>query len=128
MTAEVEKIITMPIVSMEVEKIILDKDQSGINDKIHNSEKDYNEIELSTSDTVQNDTNNEIHDLEIDHDEIELSTSDKVQNDNNDKIHDHEIDLDQIELSRPEQWERLNELLLLITTILMFNATSFISM
>ena len=126
MTAEVEKIITRPIVSLEVKRIILVKDQSGINDKIHNSEKDYNEIELSTSDTVQNDTNNEIHDHEIDHDEIELSTSDKVQNDNNDEIHDHEIDLDEIELSIPEQWERFNELLLLITTILMFNVTSLL--
>ena len=97
---EVEKIITRSIVSLKLERIILDKAQSGINDKVHNNEKDYNEIELSTSDTVQNVTN--------------------------DEIHDHEIDLDQIELSRPEQWERLNELLLLITTILMFNATSLL--
>ena len=87
MTVDVEKITTRPIVSLEVERIILDKDQSGINDKIHNDE-----IERSTSDTVLND---EIHDLEI-------------------------------ELSRSEQWERLNELLLLITTILMFNVTSLL--
>ena len=92
MTGKVEKIITRPILSLEVERIILDKDQSGINDKIHNDE-----IERSTSDTVQND-----------------------------EIHDHEIDLDEIELSRSEQWERLNELLLLITTILMFNVTSLL--
>ena len=92
MTVDVEKITTRPIVSLEVERIILDKDQSGINDKIHNDE-----IERSTSDTVQNDV-----------------------------IHDHEIDLDEIELSRSEQWERLNELLLLITTILMFNVTSLL--
>ena len=87
MTGKVERIITRPIVPLEVEKIILDKNQSGINDKIHNDE-----IERSTSDTVLND---EIHDLEI-------------------------------ELSRSEQWERLNELLLLITTILMFNVTSLL--
>ena len=47
MTVDVEKITTRPIVSLEVERIILDKDQSGINDKIHNDE-----IERSTSDTV----------------------------------------------------------------------------
>ena len=97
---EVEKIITRSIVSLKLERIILDKAQSGINDKVHNKEKDYNEIELSTSDTVQNVTN--------------------------DEIHDHEIDLDEIELSIPEQWERFNELLLLITTILMFNVTSLL--
>ena len=95
MTGEVEKIITRPIVSSKVQRIKLDKAQSGINDKIHNDEKDYDEI-----DTVQNDTNVEIH--------------------------DHEIDLDEIELTTSEQWERINDLLLLITTILIFNATSLI--
>ena len=118
MTREVEKIITRPIVSSKVERIKLDKAQIGINDKIHNDEKDYNEIEFSTSDTVQNDT----HDHEIDLDEIEVSTSDKVQND----TQDHEIDIDENELSTSEQWERVNDLLLLITTILIFNATSLI--
>ena len=92
MTGKVERIITRPIVPLEVEKNILDKYQSSINHKIHNDE-----IERSTSDTVQNDV-----------------------------IHDHEIDLDEIELSRSEQWERLNELLLLITTILMFNVISLL--
>ena len=100
MTGEVEKIITRPIVSSKVQRIKLDKAQSGINDKIHNDEKDYDEIELSTSDTFQNDTNVEIH--------------------------DHEIDLDEIELTTSEQWERVNDLLLLITTIFIFNATSLI--
>ena len=100
MTGEVEKNITRPIVSSKVETIKLDKAQSVINDKIHNNKKDYNKIELSTSDTVQNDTNLEIHNRDIDFDEIELTTS--------------------------EQWERVNDLLLLITTILIFNATAFI--
>ena len=45
-----------------------------------------------------------------------------TQSDINDKVHND----DEIELSRSEQWERLNELLLLITTILIFNATSLI--
>ena len=100
MTGEVEQNITRPIVSSKVEKIKLDIVQTIYNDKIHNIEEDYDEIELSTSDTVQNDTNLEIHNPEIDLDEIELTTS--------------------------EQWERVNDLSLLITTILIFNATALI--
>ena len=101
MTREVEKNIIRPIVSSKVETIKLDKAQSVIKDKIHNNEKDYiNEIELSTSDTIKNDSNLEIQDREIDLDEIELTTS--------------------------EQWERVNDLLLLITTILISNATALI--
>ena len=42
----------------------------------------------------------------------------------NDKIHDSEKDDDEIELTTSEQWERVNDLLLLITTIMIFNATS----
>ena len=49
---------------------------------------------------------------------------DTAQNSNNDKIHDDEIVDNEIELTHSEQWERVNELLLLITTILLFNATS----
>ena len=49
---------------------------------------------------------------------------DTAQNSNNDKIHDDEIVDNEIELTHSEQWERVNELLLLITTILIFNATS----
>ena len=44
------------------------------------------------------------------------------QSDNDDKVHND----DEIELSRSEQWERLNELLLLITTILIFNVFSLL--
>ena len=101
MTGAVEKIITRPIVSSKVERIKLDKAQNFIKDKIYNNEKDENDkIELSSSDTVQNDTNLEIQDPKIDLDEIELTTS--------------------------EQWERVNDLSLLITTILIFNATALI--
>ena len=97
MTGAVEKIITRPIVSSKVERIKLDKAQNFIKDKIHNNDKiTYDKIELSTSDTVQNDTNRE------------------------------EIDLDEIELTTSEQWERVNDLSLLITTILIFNATALI--
>ena len=52
---------------------------------------------------------------------VELDTP---QNSNDDKIHEDEIVDNEIELTRSEQWERVNELLLLITTILIFNATS----
>jgi hypothetical protein len=47
-----------------------------------------------------------------------------AQNINNDKIHDDKIVDNEIELTHSEQWERVNELLLLITTILIFNVTS----
>ena len=47
-----------------------------------------------------------------------------AQNINNDKIHDDKIVGKEIELTHSEQWERVNELLLLITTILIFNVTS----
>ena len=40
------------------------------------------------------------------------------------KIHDSEKDEGEIELTTSEQWERVNDLLLLITTIMIFNATS----
>ena len=40
------------------------------------------------------------------------------------KIHASEKDDDEIELTTSEQWERVNDLLLLITTIMIFNATS----
>ena len=98
MTGEVEKIITRPIVSLEVERIILDKNQSGINDKIHD------EIELSTSDTVQNDTNLDIHDQETDtrpivFSKLETIKLDKAQSGINDKILNEEKDYDEIELS-----------------------------
>ena len=48
----------------------------------------------------------------------------KAPRDINDKIHDSEKDDDEIELTTSEQWERVNDLLLLITTIIIFNATS----
>ena len=51
---------------------------------------------------------------------VELDTAQKS---NNDKIHDDKIFEDEIELTQSEQWERVNELLLLITTILIFNTT-----
>ena len=54
---------------------------------------------------------------------VELNTP---QNSNNDKIHDDKIVDDEIELTQSDQWERVNELLLLITTILIFNATSLL--
>ena len=40
-----------------------------------------------------------------------------------DKIHVSEKDDNEIELTTSEQWERVNDLLLLITTIIIFNTT-----
>ena len=123
-----------------------------INDKTHNNEKDHDEIELSTSETFQNETNVEIHNHEIDLDEIKLSRFEQLEKlnevekiilrpkriskfkrielDNRGRsiavLNTAEKEDNEIELSRSEQWERLNELLLLITTILMFNATSLL--
>ena len=47
-----------------------------------------------------------------------------AQNINNDKINDDKTVDKEIELTHSEQWERVNELLLLITTILIFNVKS----
>ena len=60
--------------------------------------------------------------IELDNKVPSISILDTSPSDINDKV---QYD-DEIELSRSEQWERLNELLLLITTILMFNATSLL--
>ncbi len=49
---------------------------------------------------------------------VELDTA---QSSNIDKIHDDEMVGDEIELTQSEQWDRFNELLILITTILIFN-------
>ena len=58
--------------------------------------------------------------------EIELDNNitilDTPQIEINEEVHND----DEIELSRSEQWERLNELLLLITTILIFNVFSLL--
>ena len=48
----------------------------------------------------------------------------KAQSANNEKIQNYEKDDYEIEPSRPKQRERVNNLLLLITTILIFSATS----
>ena len=53
--------------------------------------------------------------------EIKLN---RAPRDINDKIHGSEKDDDEIELTTSEIWERVNDLLLLITTIMIFNATS----
>ena len=60
--------------------------------------------------------------IELDNKVPSISILDTSPSDINDKV---QYD-DEIELSRSEQWERLNELLLLITTILIFNTTSLL--
>ena len=146
MTGGLEKITTRPIVFSKLKITKQDKAQSEINGKSQNDEKDYDENEKETGevetinarpivssklkrielDQAQSSGNDKIHNDEKDYDEIELSISETVQNDTNDEIHDHEIHLEEVELSTSEQWERVNDLLLLITTILIFNATSLI--
>ena len=65
---------------------------------------------------------NDFKGIELDNKGRSIAILDTPQSDVNDKVHDD----DEIELSRSEQWERLNELLLLITTILIFNAFSLL--
>ena len=60
--------------------------------------------------------------IELDNKGHSIAILDTPQTDINDKVHDD----DEIELSRSEQWERLNELLLVITTILIFNVFSLL--
>ena len=65
---------------------------------------------------------NDFKGIELDNKGRSIAILDTPQSDVNDKVHDD----DEIELSRSEQWERLNELLLLITTILIFNVFSLL--
>ena len=65
---------------------------------------------------------NDFKGIELDNKGRSISILDTPQTDINDKVHDD----DEIELSRSEQWERLNELLLVITTILIFNVFSLL--
>ena len=60
--------------------------------------------------------------IELDNKGHSIAILDTPQTDINDKVHDD----DEIEFSRSEQWERLNELLLVITTILIFNVFSLL--
>ena len=65
---------------------------------------------------------NDFKGIELDNKGRSIAILDTPQSDVNDKVHDD----DEIELSRSEQWERLNELLLVITTILIFNVFSLL--
>ena len=65
---------------------------------------------------------NDFKGIELDNKGRSIAILDTPQSDVNDKVH-HD---DEIELSRSEQWERLNGILLLITTILIFNAFSLL--
>ena len=65
---------------------------------------------------------NDFKGIELDNKGRSIAILETPQTDINDKVHDD----DEIELSRSEQWERLNELLLVITTILIFNVFSLL--
>ena len=41
-----------------------------------------------------------------------------------DNTEDNDFEYGELELTKPEQWERVNELLLILTTIMIFNVTS----
>ena len=71
---------------------------------------------------VEKKDKNECKGIELDNKGCSIAILDTPQTDINDKVYDD----DEIELSRSEQWERLNELLLLITTILIFNVFSLL--
>ena len=107
--------------------------QNGIDDEIHNDGIDHDEIELTTSlneldkkaknQSMKENTEKMSHRPKIVSKPKGIKLN-KAPRDNNDKIHDSEKDDDKIELTTSEQWERVNDLLLLITTIMIFNATS----
>ena len=84
----------------------------GHSNKVHKYEKRSRKNQLKDK--------NDFKGIELDNEGPSKAILDTPQSD----INDH--DNDEIELSRSEQWERLNELLLLITTILMFNVTSLL--
>ena len=86
----------------------------GHSNKVHKYEKRSRKKHLKDK--------NDFKGIELDNKGHSITILDSPQSDINDKVHND----DEIELSRSEQWERLNELLLLITTILMFNVTSLL--
>ena len=105
----------------------------GTDDEIHNDGIDHDEIELTT---CLNELDEKAKYQNMKEKAETMSIRPKIVSNPkgiklnkaprgiNDKIHDSEKDDDEIELTTPEQWERVNDLLLLITTILIFNATS----
>ena len=84
----------------------------GHSNKVHKYEKRSRKNQLKDK--------NDFKGIELDNEGPSKAILDTPQSD----INDH--DNDEIELSRSEQWERLNELLLVITTILIFNVFSLL--
>ena len=107
--------------------------QNGTNDEIHNAWKDHDEIEITTCLNEQ-DEKPKYQNMKEKAEKMIVKPKiiskpkgrklNKAPRGNNDKTHDSEKDDDEIELTTSEQWERVNNLLLLITTIMIFNATS----
>ena len=84
----------------------------GHSNKVHKYEKRSRKKHVKAK--------NVFKEIELDNKDRSIPTLDSPQS----VINDH--DDDEIELSRSEQWERLNELLLVITTILIFNVFSLL--
>ena len=108
--------------------------QNGTDDKIHDDRLDHNEIELTT---CLNELGEKAKYQNMKEKAEKMSFRPKIvanpkgiklnkaPRGMTDKIHVSEKDDNEIELTTSEQWERVNDLLLLITTIIIFNATSF---
>ena len=82
-------------------------------------------------DTIQTWITDKMDEIELDDDQIEPTKSDQCQKENESHAIQNEIKgkIDEIELNLEQidkQWEGVNELLLQITTFLIFNATSLL--
>ena len=109
--------------------------QNGIDDKIHNDGIDHGEIELTTCLNGQ-DEKAKYQNMKEKAEKMSFRPKivanpkgiklNKAPRGMTDKIHVSEKDDNEIELTTSEQWERVNDLSLLITTILIFNATALI--
>ena len=86
----------------------------GHSNKVHKYEKRSRKKQLKAKNVFKG--------TELVNKDHSVAILDTSQSDVNDKVFND----DEIELSRSEQWERLNELLLLITTILIFNVFSLL--
>ena len=103
--AESVKLSAMPEVFVKEKGNELDTTQTWIADKINEIELDDDQIEPTKSEQYKRE-----------------NESDEIQNKKNGKIDEIELNVEQID----KQWEGVNELLLQITTFLIFNTTSLL--
>ena len=103
--AESVRLSAMPEVFVNEKDKELDTTQTWITDKIDAIEFDDDQIEPTKSEQYKRE-----------------NESDEIQNKKNGKIDEIELNVEQID----KQWEGVNELLLQITTFLIFNTTSLL--